>query len=108
MSRTRAPESLPRVAARTGQRPATFAYPYGGVDDRVETGARAAGFTWAVTTELRPLDAAPRPLRLPRLDAYYLREGDGLADWGRPAFRARLALRGAMRRARAALTGRPA
>ncbi len=94
------------IAARTGVRPRAFAYPYGAVDSRVA--AAAAGFDQAVTTELRSLGAAPDPRRLPRLDAFYFRESGKLEAWGSAAFVARLAFRGALRRARALLTGRPA
>lgn len=95
------------IAARTGARPRTFAYPYGGVDDRAAAVATRA-FTHAVTTELRPVDSADRPERLPRLDAFYLRDPGKLEAWGTPAFRNGLRIRAAMRRVRAAVTGRPA
>ena len=95
------------IASRTGSRPATFAYPYGGVDDRAAKVA-ASAFRASVTTELRAMGPAERPERLPRLDAFYLREPGRLEAWGTPPFRRHLALRAGMRRMRAALTGRPA
>lgn len=95
------------IAARTGIRPSVFAYPYGGVDERVAA-ATARSFGAAVTTELRSLGSAETPLRLPRLDTFYLRGRGRLEGWGTPVFQARLALRRTLRNARAALTGRPA
>jgi len=93
------------LESRTGRRPRSFAYPYGRHDERA---VRAAGrvHELACTTELRPLKTGDAPLRLPRLDAYYYREGDRLSDWGRLGFRLHLGLRAAARRARAALAGR--
>ena len=95
------------IAARTGQRPAAFAYPYGGVNARV---AATAGETFRLgcTTELRELGSAEAPLRLPRLDAFYLRAAGRLESYGTPSLRRYLALRAGLRRVRAALTGRPA
>lgn len=95
------------IAAKTGVRPQSFAYPYGGVDQR----AAAVGeshFRHCVTTELRALTGGEAPSRLPRLDAFYFREAGRLESWGSAAFRAHLAVRGALRRARALVTGRPA
>lgn len=101
--------SADAIAARTGRRPASFAFPYGATDDRVETAA-AARFALAVTTELRPLGPAERPHALPRLDTFYLRDGTRLALWGSRAFRRWLAFRHGLRRMRAALAraGSPA
>jgi len=92
------------IAAKTGRRPAAFAYPYGAVDGRV---ARAAGghYRLACTTALRPLGARDVPLQLPRLDTYYLRDAARLATWGTTGFRRWLVVRAGLRRARAALTG---
>jgi peptidoglycan/xylan/chitin deacetylase (PgdA/CDA1 family) len=84
---------------RLGERPAALAYPYGDVDDRV---AAAAGhwYRWACTTELRPLGPEEPPHRLPRLDAWYLRDSSRLAAWGSPGWRAWLWLRRQGRRVR--------
>lgn len=95
------------IAEHTGVRPTSFAYPYGGVNDRVAATA-GASFSLAVTTELRPLDNADDPLRLPRLDAFYLREPGQIESWGTPAFKRRVAFRGVLRKVRARVTGRPA
>ena len=87
---------------RLGQRPKGFAYPYGIVDDRVAH-ATAAHYQWACTTDLRPLGAAESPLRLPRLDAWYLRDPARLPEWSSPAFRVWLWYRRQGRRVRASL-----
>ncbi len=87
---------------RLGKRPDGLAYPYGLVDDRVARAA-AASYEWACTTELRPLGEAESPLRLPRLDAWYLRDFARLADWGSPEFRSWLWCRRQGRRLRASL-----
>jgi peptidoglycan/xylan/chitin deacetylase (PgdA/CDA1 family) len=95
------------IAARTGVRPPVFAYPFGAVSEAVASVA-AATFRLAVTTELRALEPDDSPLRLPRLDAFYLQGRGRLEAWDTAAFRAHLRLRAGLRRVRAALTGRPA
>jgi len=87
---------------RVGERPEGLAYPYGVVDHRV---AQVAGtcYRWACTTKLRALGAAESLLRLPRLDAWYLKEPARLPDWGSPEFRAWLWCRRQGRRLRASL-----
>ena len=61
------------IARRLGRRPRAFAYPYGHLDARVvERVGRHHRF--AVTTRMATLDAGPPdPLRVPRLDTFYLR-----------------------------------
>jgi peptidoglycan/xylan/chitin deacetylase (PgdA/CDA1 family) len=98
--------SIDDIASRTGARPASFAYPYGGVNQHVEAAA-ASLVSVAVTTELRTLGVREPALRLPRLDAFYLREPGQMEQWGSPAWHRRLGLRGALRRVRALVTGRP-
>lgn len=88
---------------RLGERPETLAYPYGDVDNRVARAA-AACYRWACTTELRPLGDAESRHRLPRIDAWYLRDPARLADWGSPEFRAWLWCRRQGRRLRVSLT----
>lgn len=95
------------IAARTGTRPHTFAYPYGGVD-ACAAAVATRSFTHAVTTQLKLVEPSDRPERLPRLDAFYLRDPGKLEAWGTPAFRNGLRLRAALRRVRAAVTGGPA
>ncbi len=93
------------IAQRTGHRPRAFAYPYGRLDDRVATSA-ARAFAICVTTELRELREDDRPDRLPRLDAFYLREPGQLEAWGQPRFRFRLSLRARLRGLREAVQRR--
>ena len=87
------------MESHLGRRPSAFAYPYGIAPAAAVEQARAS-FALGVTTELRALAAADDPLRIPRLDAYYLRQPDGLAGWGTTRFRAYLRLRAAVRIAR--------
>jgi peptidoglycan/xylan/chitin deacetylase (PgdA/CDA1 family) len=96
--------SADEIERRLGVRPKTFCYPYGDVDERV---ARAAGevYELACTTELRPLGPQEDPLRLPRLDAHYLRDPRLLKGWGGAGFRRRLGLRRAGRKLRALIGG---
>lgn len=93
--------SADHIERELGVRPSVFAYPYGSVDDSVA--AAAAGFRWALTTELRPLRARELPARLPRLDMYYFRAGAWLEAYGSPRFRQYLWVRSGARRVRAAL-----
>jgi peptidoglycan/xylan/chitin deacetylase (PgdA/CDA1 family) len=97
--------SRERLGELTGQRPSVLAYPYGAVDRRV---VRAAGRVYAagVTTDLRPLGRREDPLRLPRIDAWYLRSSALLEAWGTPRFRAYLSLRRALRHLRRAAQSR--
>jgi peptidoglycan/xylan/chitin deacetylase (PgdA/CDA1 family) len=87
------------IAAALGTRPRWLAYPYGALDARVAARA-AATYELACTTELRPLGVRVPPMRLPRIDAWYLRSGLRRVGWGSPAFRAILGARRLMRAAR--------
>ncbi len=90
------------IEARLGRRPQSFAYPYGYLDPTVR-GAAARRYRSAWTTELASLDGGtPDPLRLPRLDAYYLREPRVHRRFGGAAFRGYLAARRLLRELRAA------
>jgi peptidoglycan/xylan/chitin deacetylase (PgdA/CDA1 family) len=73
--------SADQLERMTGVRPAALAYPYGACN---ATTAAAAGaiYSMACTTEMRFLRPGDDPLRLPRLDMYYLRGEDSLAAWG--------------------------
>lgn len=62
---SRGKDALARVS---GQRVDAVAYPYGLVDDRVATAARAAGFSFGVTTDPRPVRPDSDPMRLGRVD----------------------------------------
>jgi len=84
------------IRERTGRRPATFAYPYGLYDDRTAARVRTS-YEVACTTELRTLEAAEDPVRLPRLDAYYFQAPGALERWGSRRFRWTLKLRHAAR-----------
>lgn len=87
------------LAAETGERPTTFAYPYGAVDDTSAAVVRDL-FAVACTTELRPLRARDDRARLPRLDMFYFRVPGELERWGTSAFRRRLWWRAQGRRVR--------
>ncbi len=92
------------IFAETGRRPEEFAYPFGDVDQRV---AAAAGevYTIGCTTELRWIGPEENPLRLPRLDMYYLRVPGALEAWGTPGFAGRLWVRAQARRIKAMMAG---
>ncbi len=85
-----------RIREETGQEAWSFAYPYGDHDDAA---ASAVGqhYGAACTTRLATLSGRPDPLRLPRLDAFYLRRPGALDRYGTPAF-ARFVRRRAMLR----------
>lgn len=91
------------IAARTGKRPASFAYPYGAVTEAAATVARRT-YRQSCTTDLRALAPGDDLALLPRLDAYYFREPGQLEQWGTPRFRRRLWLRAQGRRVRRFMT----
>ncbi|MCC6927939.1 MAG: polysaccharide deacetylase family protein [Gemmatimonadaceae bacterium] len=93
-----------RIAAETGKRPTTFAYPYGAVDDTSASVVRDV-FALACTTELRALHPHDDRALLPRLDMYYFRDPGQLEAWGTAAFRGRLWLRAQARRVRRLVQG---
>ncbi len=88
------------LARELGRRPASFCYPYGDHDERVAGEARKL-YARACTTELRALAADDDPLRLPRLDAYYLRDARIHRWFGRRRFDAYVGMRAKLRRLRA-------
>ncbi len=90
------------IAARTGRRPTSFAYPYGDHSDPSVAIVRRA-FSCACTTEYRALRDDDDPARVPRLDAWYFRAPGALESWGSASFRVGVSLRGAARRARRVL-----
>lgn len=96
-----------RMAAELGERPATFAYPYGAVDATAATVVRDV-FTLACTTELRPVRRDDDRALLPRLDMFYFRGPGQLDAWGSAPFRGRLWLRAQGRRVRRLVQGRAA
>ena len=77
--------AVAEIEHRVGQRPTALAYPYGAVDSRT-AGAAAHWYRCACTTELRPLGPDQDRLRLPRLDAWYLRDPRRLAAYGSRRF----------------------
>ncbi len=87
------------IARETGRRVDGFAYPYGYFDDRVVRAASSV-CRWACTTVLAPLHRADDPLRLPRLDAYFLRGPGRLQAFGTLTFDAYMALRAGIRKLR--------
>ena len=93
------------IMARLGCFPAAFAYPYGSAPAGASTLVRAR-FTVGVTTRLGELSRSDDRALLPRLDAYYLRQPDGLDSWGSARFRAYLRLRAVARAARERVGGR--
>ncbi len=90
------------IHRRTGVRPTTFCYPYGDHDHRVVDETRAV-FELACTVRLRLLQGPQDPHRLPRLDAFYLRDEGRLEGFGSAAFARRVAGRAALRGVRAGL-----
>lgn len=89
------------IRVALGARPTTFAYPYGAVNDRVAAAA-AARFTLACTTAFQPVQRATPPELVPRLDAWYFKDATRLKRWGTRSWRRSIAIRHALRRARAA------
>jgi len=87
---------------RLGVRPAGFAYPYGSVDSNVASAVEQV-YSWACTTELRPLATDATMSLLPRLDMWYVRNGLRKTGWGSPAFRAWTWARRVGRRVKASL-----
>lgn len=85
------------IAARTGQPPRSFAYPYGRWNDASVKAVRDV-FDEACTTALRPLHAREDRALLPRLDAWYFQRSGQLEAWGTAAFRRRLWFRAQGRR----------
>jgi len=92
-----------RISSELGERPHSFAYPYGAVNEAVARHSRRL-FERSVTTELRPLAPDDDTALLPRLDAWYFRQPGALEGWGTSSFRRRLWIRAQGRRVRALVT----
>jgi peptidoglycan/xylan/chitin deacetylase (PgdA/CDA1 family) len=92
--------------ARLGAAPRSFCYPFGDVDDAAVRAVEAR-FETACTTALRVLGRAEHPLRMPRLDAYYLQAEGRLEGFGSGRFRRYLAVRALLRDLRARLAPNP-
>ncbi len=83
--------------------PTSFAYPYGDIDERAVAAAERH-YERSVTTRLAPLGETDSPHRLPRLDAYYFRDGHRLQTWGTTRFERYVTFRRGLRRVRRAWT----
>lgn len=89
-----------RIITELGEKPKTFAYPYGALDDTTVE-AVAKSFKVACTTELRVVGSSDDLYRLPRLDMYYFRDISIGDMWGTVAFAPYVRLRAAGRAIRA-------
>lgn len=92
-------DSRDTIERRLGRRSRIFAYPYGFMDSRVADLARPH-FGYAVTARMGWLTGPTDAMRVPRLDAFYLRRPGVHRGFGGASFRAFLRARIAMRRAR--------
>lgn len=88
--------SVEDLLRQTGQRPETFAYPYGYWTPSAASVVRAA-CQCACTTELRPLGGRDDAHLLPRLDAFYLKGPARLENFGRFSFREYIRVRSRLR-----------
>ncbi len=93
-----------RLFRELGQRPSTFAYPYGVYNDAVVS-VVGGQFQWACTTELAGLTSENSPLLLPRIDVFYFRDRGQLQTWGTGWFSRRLWSRRQARRVRRVMSG---
>lgn len=91
--------SAEEIARNLGERPGTFAYPYGSVTAEVASAA-AAEFDLACTTRFGLLHEDTRRELVPRLDAWYFGDAGRLRQWGSRSFARWVAARHALRRAR--------
>ena len=87
------------IAAALGERPRTFAYPYGAFNPAVAS-IVAQRFDIACTTVFQPLRPdTPRNL-VPRLDACYFKDATHLSRWGMRSFASWIGFRHALRHLR--------
>lgn len=89
-----------RIETETGQRPRTFAYPFGFHDPESVEAARSL-FDFSCTARLGLVTADTDPARIPRLDMVYFRGPGRLEEWGSARFRRYLWVRQTGRRVRA-------
>lgn len=94
------------LATRLGARSGHLAYPYGDVDARVASRA-SVQFRYGHTTEFRGMRHRDHPMRLPRLDMYYLQSPQALDRWGTLTGRLAREWVGARRLLRHGLLGGP-
>jgi peptidoglycan/xylan/chitin deacetylase (PgdA/CDA1 family) len=92
-------ESRLEIERQTGRRVTQLAYPYGRLNQQVLSAARAE-YSQAVTTSLGYLRDPADPLRLPRIDAYYVRPLDRFRRVTAGDGRLYLGCRNALRRLR--------
>lgn len=87
------------IAAETGVRPTSLAYPFGHTTPAVIETARAV-YDIAVNTEMRTITDKDDRHSVPRLDAYYYRDAGRLERFDTPAFSCHLLFRSSLRRLR--------
>ncbi|MBV6521965.1 MAG: hypothetical protein MNPFHGCM_02109 [Gemmatimonadaceae bacterium] len=93
-----------RMDAELGERPSSFAYPYGRTSPEAITVVRDV-YARAVTTEFRLLRGTEDHALLPRIDMYYFRSPGQLESWGNASFMRRLWIRAQGRRVRRLVAG---
>jgi peptidoglycan/xylan/chitin deacetylase (PgdA/CDA1 family) len=96
-----------QLTARLGERPRSFAYPYGETPPAAVALVRRT-YEIGCTTEFRLASARTAPELVPRLDAWYFRDGKSLRRWGSPGFARSVAIRHLLRRVRRLAAGGPA
>jgi peptidoglycan/xylan/chitin deacetylase (PgdA/CDA1 family) len=77
--------SFEDIVRETGQRPHSFAFPYGGWNDAAAAKAREI-YPLSCTTDFKLLGSAESGALLPRIDAYYLRENRRIETFGTHEF----------------------
>lgn len=93
-------QPLDEIEEHCGRRPSVIAYPYGYFDDRVVERA-GSHYRFGLTTCLGEFQDRPSdPMKIPRLDVYYLRSPRVHRRFGRPDFRLYMHLRRGIRRLR--------
>ncbi|HWE00486.1 MAG TPA: polysaccharide deacetylase family protein [Bryobacteraceae bacterium] len=97
-------QSRVEIEQRTSRAVEAFAYPYGAVDARAAAVVRPE-FRVACGTRLHFASPSSDPVLLPRLDAYYLKSEWWFRDLLGGTRRMYIALRRAMREARACISG---
>lgn len=96
-----------RIRNELGVEASVLAYPFGLMGEMIVETARRY-YSAACTTELRTLKFYEDPLRVPRLDAYYLRNPRWLDAWGKPIFKGYFGVRAFARRIRSRTLDRAA
>jgi peptidoglycan/xylan/chitin deacetylase (PgdA/CDA1 family) len=94
------------IERETGQRPSSFAYPYGHLDDACVQLA-SESFSSGVSTRHAFLTGASDAIVLPRLDMWYFRAPSALDSFGSMAFRSSVHLRRIARNVKRSFRGAP-